>query len=102
MQHYSVSDILQTGKWHQIKRSSEHVSKDKLKLFKRVQYELMVSSDCKTILCGSRIVKPTVLRERVIAIVHEGHQGLVQTKKLLHKKVWFPGIDNNYYGQAKD
>ena len=24
---------------------------------------------------------------------HEGHQGLVKTKKLLREKVWFPGID---------
>ena len=38
--------------------------------------------------------QPTVLRERAIAIAHEGHQGLVKTKKLLREKVCFPGIDN--------
>ena len=31
--------------------------------------------------------------ETAIALAHEGHQGLVKTKKLLREKVWFPGID---------
>ena len=33
---------------------------------------------------------PTSLQQRV---AHEGHQGIVKTKKLLREKVWFPGID---------
>lgn len=66
-----LTDILRTGKWHQIESSSEHVNKDELKLFKRVQSELTVSSDSKTIFCDSRIMLPTVLRERAIAIVHD-------------------------------
>ena len=36
---------------------------------------------------------PTSLCERAVALAHEGHQGLVKTKKLLREKVWFPGID---------
>ena len=27
-------------------------------------------------------------------IAHEGHQGLIKTKKLLREKIWFPGIDS--------
>ena len=30
---------------------------------------------------------------RVVQLAHEGHQGIVKTKMLLHEKVWFPGID---------
>ena len=28
-----------------------------------------------------------------LSLAHEGHQGLVKTKRLLREKVWFPGID---------
>ena len=87
-------DVLRTGKWQQIDNPPEDVNKDDLGLFKRVQRELTISSDSKIVLRGSRIVIPTVLRERAIDIAHEGHQGLVKTKKLLREKVWFPGIDN--------
>ena len=56
-------DLLRTGKWHQIDKSSEDVSKDELRLFKRVKSELTVSSDSNIILCGSCIVIPTVLQQ---------------------------------------
>ena len=69
--------------------SPDDVNKDELKLFKKVQSELTNSSDSKIILRGSRIVIPTALGERTIDIVHEGHQGLVKTKKLVREKVWF-------------
>jgi hypothetical protein len=28
-----------------------------------------------------------------LSLAHEGHQGLVKTKRLVREKVWFPGID---------
>ena len=36
---------------------------------------------------------PTALQQRATSLAHEGHQGIVKTKKLLREKVWFPGID---------
>ena len=33
------------------------------------------------------------LRETIVTIAHEGHQGIVRTKQLLRAHVWFPGID---------
>lgn len=33
------------------------------------------------------------MRKRVVQLAHEGHQGLIKTKKLLREKVWFPDID---------
>ncbi len=50
----------------------------------------MTATD-ETVLRGTRIVVPLSLQVR--AISHEGHQGLVKTKKLIREKVWFPGID---------
>ena len=47
----------------------------------------------KNILSRSRIIIPAALQEKTIAVVHEGHQGLVKAKQLLRKKVWFPKID---------
>ena len=45
------------------------------------------------ILRGSQIVVPTALQDRVLAICHEAHLGIVKSKQLLRSKVWFPGID---------
>jgi hypothetical protein len=35
----------------------------------------------------------TSLRERTLKLVHEGHQGIVKSKRLLREKVWWPGIN---------
>ena len=44
------------------------------------------------VLRGERIVVPRELREAMVKIAHEGHQGIVRTKQLLRAHVWFPGI----------
>ena len=43
---------------------------------------------------GDRIVVPEILRQRMVDIAHEGHQGQVRTKQLLRAHVWFPGRDS--------
>ena len=60
--------------------------------FKIVFDELCVSSD-GIILRGERILIPETLRMKCIDVAHEGHLGIVKTKRLLRSKVWFPGID---------
>ena len=45
------------------------------------------------LLRGCRIVIPHDLRERVLKLAHEGHQGIVKCKDRLRSKVWWPGID---------
>ena len=42
---------------------------------------------------GTRIVPPASLRDRILELAHEGHQGIVKTKERLRTKVWWPGID---------
>jgi len=45
------------------------------------------------ILRGTKIVIPYSLRQDVLSLAHEGHQGIVKTKQRLRLKVWWPGID---------
>ena len=36
---------------------------------------------------------PNALQQKVVQLAHEGHQGIVKTKQLIHSTMWFPGID---------
>ena len=40
------------------------------------------------------IVVPLSLRERVLELAHEGHQGIVKTKDRLRSKVWLPNMNS--------
>ena len=62
-----------------------------LKPYAKVFTELSVAEDI--ILRGEQIVVPKTLQDRVINLSHEGHQGIVKSKRLLRSRVWFPGID---------
>ena len=59
----------------------------------RVKTDLTIANVGNTLLRGTRIVIPQSLQRRVVRLAHEGHQGIIKTKKLLREKVWFPGID---------
>ena len=53
-------------------------------------------SNCDgVVLRGDRILIPVSLRQEVLQLAHEGHQGIVKTKKRLCLKVWWPGIDRD-------
>ncbi|PFX21298.1 Retrovirus-related Pol polyprotein [Stylophora pistillata] len=39
---------------------------------------------------GCRIVVPRSLRDKVVHLAHEGHQGVTKTKEYLRSRVWFP------------
>ena len=49
----------------------------------------------KLILRGSRIIIPKSLRPEVLALAHEGHQGIIKTKNRLRSKVWWPKMDSD-------
>ena len=46
------------------------------------------------VLRGTSIVLPSKLRSQASSLAHEGHLGIVGTKRNLRSKVWWPGIDN--------
>lgn len=60
--------------------------------FKNVYSELSGTDD-GLLLRNNLIVIPKALRDRVVKLAHNGHQGIVKTKALIRSRVWFPGID---------
>ena len=64
-----------------------------MKAYFKLRHEITVSNENNVFLKGTRIILPASLRSRALSLAHEGHQGLVKTKRLLREKVWFPGID---------
>jgi transposase InsO family protein len=73
--------------------NSKSLDSNYAKQYAKYQNELSVSNE-RVLLRGNRIVIPSNLQAEVVKIAHEGHQGLVKTKRLLRDRVWFPGIDN--------
>ena len=59
----------------------------------QIRSEVTITDDNALILGGTCLIIPKSLQ-----LAHEGHQGIVVTKILLRKKVWFPNIDQ----QAED
>ena len=84
---------IQTGQWKAAVHRAKTADRENLESLKRVSAELCVNSDRNLILRGTKLVIPSALQDRVLAIAHEGHQGVVRTKQLLREKVWFAGID---------
>ena len=59
--------------------------------YKRMMEELAVVGG---IVCrADKIVLPVTLQQRVIALAHEAHMGIVKTKQFLRSTLWFPGMD---------
>jgi hypothetical protein len=56
----------------------------------KLRNEITVFKENDLLVKGTRIILPTSLRSHALSLAHEGHQGLVKTKRLLREKVWFP------------
>ena len=67
--------------------------------YKHVRGELTCVG--KLILRGQKIVIPTQLRDQVLRLAHEGHQGIVKCKQRLREKVWWPGVDKDMEKHVK-
>ena len=63
------------------------------KSYKLISGELCVVGNL--VLRGNRIVIPSRLRPHVIKLAHDGHVGIVGTKRNLRTKVWWPSIDSD-------
>ena len=64
-----------------------------------VRHEL-TSVGC-IVLRGTRIVPPASLRDEIVDLAHEGHQGIVKTKERLRTKIWWPGMDRSAEQKCK-
>ena len=65
-----LRECISTGDWDKA-----------LPVYKAVRNELCTLG--KLVLRGTRLLIPAKLRERVLNLAHEGHQGLVKTKQRL-------------------
>ena len=74
----SVTHYVSTGDW----------SKCKLPHYLGVKDELCVLG--YLVLRGDRLVIPQSMRDDVLRLAHEGHQGIIKTKNRLRAKVWWP------------
>lgn len=44
---------------------------------------------------GDRIVVPTRLRPKALRTAHDGHPGMLSTRKILRERVWWPRMDRD-------
>ena len=42
---------------------------------------------------GQRVVVPTLLRPRIVALAHWGHQGMMRSKQRARELLWWPKMD---------
>ena len=78
-----VMRLILTGQGDNLK-PVERVEPSTLKIFANENIRSELSSvDGNLVLHGSRMVVPGALQKQVVALAHEGHQGLVKTRGLL-------------------
>jgi hypothetical protein len=75
-----------------IRGAKVNLVKRKSSLFDNVMHELSVTSE-NVVMRQRVIVIPASLQDKVIAIAHDGHQGITKTKELLRTKVWYPRLE---------
>ena len=86
-------ELIRRNKWAEIKDSdTTQVNVAELKLYNRVRDELTVSEADDLILKGTRIVIPSELRQRALALAHKGHQGIVKPNSYSEKRFGFPRL----------
>ena len=82
-----ILTLIQTGVWN------EAANDPALRSYYNVKDELCANADSDIVLRGTRIVLPASLHALAIKLAHQGHQGIVRSKRLLRSKVWFPDVD---------
>ena len=89
-----LTKAIRTGNWT-VSRTQQNsgVNQQEMNVYFKLCHEITVSNENNVFLKGTRIILPASLRAHALSLAHEGHQGLVKTKRLLREKVWFPGID---------
>ncbi|CAK9296000.1 unnamed protein product [Gordionus sp. m RMFG-2023] len=65
--------------------------KNNLNNYKRIQTELSIVDDC--VIRINRAVIPKKLRNKLLIILHAGHQGIERMKQWAREYIWWPGMN---------
>lgn len=57
--------------------------------------ELSRSDDATFLLRGDKVVPLKDLMDRILSILHEGHLGIVKSKRRMKQSYWWPVVDNS-------
>ena len=71
-----------------------------LKVFFTKRNDFSTGQGC--VLWGTRVIVPSKMREAVLKEIHLGHQGIVKTRALAHKFVWWPNLDSDVKRMCKE
>lgn len=93
IREHSASDELIQKVIRCVKLGFPKVCEDRLKPFQRVRHGLSVSNNILYV--EHRIVIPESLRNRVLKLLHSGHEGVVRVKSVARGCCWWPKIDQD-------
>lgn len=95
----SIEEIAQASKEDeiliQVRQALKTNEWDKCpKEYKTIATEFAVVNEY-IVMRGSRIAIPQSLKQQLLMLAHEGHQGITRTKQRLRPKVWWPSLDKD-------
>ena len=99
VEHDSSEDPVICTAHHALRSSCWDKSDHELEPFYKLRHEL--SSYNNLLLRHRKLAIPRSLRPNILALTHEGHQGIVRTKQRLRQKVWWPRIDQDFESYTK-
>ena len=78
-------ELLQNNSWNSLNTNNLHpeINTAELRAYELLKQELSLTPEADLIIRGNRLVIPTKLRQQVISLAHEGHQGPIKTKKAI-------------------
>ncbi|XP_059054704.1 uncharacterized protein K02A2.6-like [Achroia grisella] len=89
----SGDPTLHRVKWFILKGWPARITDKELHTYWLHRLELSIQDGC--ILLGSRVVLPNKLREDMLKLLHQTHNGIVHTKALARSYVWWPQMDRD-------
>ena len=65
------------------------VEYNELLVYRSVKEEITVNDSGDMVIRNDKLVIPRNLRQQVLSLAHEGHQGVCKMKSYLRSRVWF-------------
>jgi len=88
----TVKEYIKAG-WPDPNILRQHPHWSQIEGFHRRRESLTIKKDC--IMFGERIIIPTVLRQWVLKLMHQGHPGIQRMKSLAQNYTYWPGMDKD-------